>query len=74
MTFAKDIYAQVKANHARIDGCKGHTFKPIKHKLGQKHTCLNCGGIVEAPYLIAYIKGWVDAGKDANDVFPGWGV
>lgn len=72
MSYNKDIYNQVQENWNRIDSCRGHTFPSVKHKLGQKHTCTGCHGVVDAPYLMAYIKGWQDAGKDPNYVFPGW--
>jgi hypothetical protein len=67
------IWAEVKENHRKLNGCAKHKFLGGKiEKMGAKYTCLNCGGTQGLSDIGAYIKGYVAAGGDAQDVWPGW--
>lgn len=44
----KGILAEVRANHARLEGCALHDFQPIEPgKFGTKYSCPHCGGVVD---------------------------
>ena len=67
------IWEQVKANAARLDACPRHRFEPVGGvKLGEKLTCTTCGGTMGLVDIGNYIKGYVAAGKSADDVWPGF--
>lgn len=71
---AQAILAEIKANRARLDGCARHRFDlgPGPYKFGLKLTCLNCGGIIDAIQAYAYARGYEAAGKDPNEIIPGF--
>ncbi|WP_448043834.1 hypothetical protein [Bradyrhizobium liaoningense] len=72
LTSSDALWEQVKANSARIRGCKRHRFEAKPVKLGQKQTCLECGGQISLTDMGNYIAGFVAAGGDANAIWPGW--
>lgn len=47
---AMDIFAQVKANSAKLNACPRHDFSPIPplRQLRQRYRCEHCGGEVDA--------------------------
>ncbi|MBX9944917.1 MAG: phage Gp37/Gp68 family protein [Reyranella sp.] len=49
---------------------KFREFGPIR--LGQKHTCLDCGGEIDGVALLHYVEGYQAAGGDPHDVYPGF--
>jgi hypothetical protein len=70
-----DIAAEVRANHAALKACKQHRFiwpADFTRRLGQKLQCANCGGKMNATDAGHYIDGWTAAGRDPNEVLPGW--
>lgn len=68
----KAIWQQVKANHDRLRACKRHRFPAGAVRLGQKHTCLDCGGEIDGVALLNYIAGYEAAGGDSADIYPGF--
>lgn len=68
------LFAEVKANQARLDRCKRHLFElgPPPYRFGMKLTCQNCGGTIDAIKAFVYVQGYEAAGGDPNDVIPGF--
>lgn len=68
-----DVWQEVKANRAKLNGCKRHHFDggEIK-KLGAKYICRHCGGTEGLSSIGDYIKGYEAAGGNADDIWPGW--
>lgn len=55
-----EVWEEVKANHAKLDACKGpHTFEPIDStkKIGCRYRCALCGGEVDSINKSWYAKG-----------------
>ena len=68
-----DILVQVRANHAKLDGCKRHRFDGGKKvALGMKCVCLDCGGTMSLTDAGWYVKGYEAAGGEADDIWPGY--
>lgn len=72
MIDATAILAEVKTNHARLDGCKVHAFDPSEHVPGKRLTCLLCGGEMQLVRIGDYIKGYEAAGGSCDDIWPGY--
>jgi hypothetical protein len=58
----KEIFAEVQANHKRLDSCIGpHEFNPIEddnsNSLTKKYLCTRCEGIVDFIAFSWYTKG-----------------
>lgn len=58
----KNVLAEVKANIARLQGCKvPHDFKPTSGKpeatIGEKYECTKCKGRVDHVAYAWYVKG-----------------
>lgn len=69
------IYAKVDANRKRLDACPRHLFEPLPLdaiRVGGKIKCKNCGGELELLAVNQYIRGYEAAGKNGNDILPGW--
>ncbi len=62
---SRRIWEEVKANHAKLDGCAAHEFRPVpKYPNKPEHPlkdfqCLRCGGRIDA---IAH--GWYQRGLE----------
>jgi hypothetical protein len=77
---AAGLWAQVKANRDRLDGCKRHRFpaevpgieQGVGGMFGRKIECLNCKGMMDLVALNYYVRGFEAAGGDPNSVLPGW--
>lgn len=53
-----ELWAEVKANHARLDTCDGHDFEPRTGGLQQrKRRCRRCGGELDCVDAAWYEKG-----------------
>lgn len=63
------LMQMAKDNNAKLDGCVKHHFdvKP-PYKLGQKFTCFNCGGEMDALQAFRYCQGFEAAGGNPNEV------
>jgi hypothetical protein len=66
----KNIWKEVQANHAKLASCPRHRFEGGSVKIGQKVTCLNCGGMTGLVHVGDYIDGYRAAGGDVNDIWP----
>jgi hypothetical protein len=69
---AKRIWEEVKLNNRELEACTGHRFAGGMPKLGERHACLVCGGLVDNSQLFWYIQGAKHAGTDPNAIWPGW--
>lgn len=68
----KSALAEIKENSRKLDSCSVHKFSGERMPPGNKHTCLNCGGIMKGENVLYYIKGYEANGGDCNDIYPGW--
>jgi hypothetical protein len=69
------IMARVMENRDRLDGCPRHLFEPLPLetiRLGAKIKCKRCEGDMDLVALNFYIRGYEAAGRDGNDILPGW--
>lgn len=69
------LLEELKANQARLDNCPRHHFPTWPNDglvLAQKFDCSVCGGRIDALHAYAYTRGYVAAGGNGNDIFPGW--
>lgn len=71
---SKLLLEEIKANQARLDGCKQHHFPTFPERLAfrQKLDCSKCGGSIDALQAYAYTRGFAAAGGDPNEIIPGW--
>lgn len=68
----KDIWAEVKANQARLRSHVRHRFPGGPVVMGKRVTCVLCGGSLTSVDAYHYTDGYVAAGGDANDIWPGY--
>jgi hypothetical protein len=68
----KSLWEAVKENSAKKAACKRHRFEPHPVKLGEKQTCLDCGGTMSLTDMGNYIAGYEAAGQSADDIWPGY--
>lgn len=71
----KKMLADIRENHRRWRECPRHLYRAWdanKHRLGQKHTCLNCGSSKSLTDIGCYIEGYQAAGGNPNDIMPGY--
>jgi hypothetical protein len=56
---AKALLQEVRENHARLDSCARHEFKPEgpENKLGVKYQCIHCQGQTDAASRHWYERG-----------------
>lgn len=66
------IWEEVKENAAKLKACPRHRFPGGDVKLGQRVTCLECGGWMNLTRAGEYVNGYEAAGGDADNVWPGW--
>lgn len=68
------ILEQIRENQDRVRGCRVHVFPAIgnNYRLGQKLTCLNCGGVMDLREVGNYLRGFAAAGGNPQDVLPDW--
>jgi len=72
--------AAIQANVDKLNSCPRHEFNPaipgieqgVGAMFGQKIECKRCNGKADLLYVNAYIRGYEAAGKDGNDILPGW--
>lgn len=67
---AKTIWLEVKENLKRLDECPRHLFTATEAKLGQKLTCERCRGTMDLTGVGNYIRGFVAAGREAEEIWP----
>jgi hypothetical protein len=71
---SKALFAEVKANAAKLTACKQHhvDLGEPPYKFGMTCICTNCGGTMKAVDLFRYVQGFEAAGGNPNDVVPGY--
>ena len=66
----QQIWKDVKANHKKLDGCKGpHDFRPLPIEgktLIRDYLCSKCGGKLEAIHKLWYERGLEHGRKEAK--------
>lgn len=66
---------RIIANTAKLEACPVHRFDPedFKPELPRfKMTCTTCGGEMEPTDIRQYLLGFVAAGGDPEQVWPGF--
>lgn len=66
------VWAEVRANQAKLNACLRHTISPDPRKLGERVTCIHCGGMMSVTDMSMYVKGYEAAGGDCDDIWPGF--
>lgn len=69
---SRRLWEQVKANSARLESCPRHHFTYAKVVVGRPVACDNCGGTMHLTDAGMYVRGYIAAGGNPDDVFPGW--
>lgn len=65
------IWAEVRANRAKLNSCDRHRFDPpADRKLGDRLTCTRCFGEMSATDAVMYCRGYAAAGRDPHDIWP----
>lgn len=64
----------IKANQDKLDNCLQHHFPEwnVGLTIGVKFKCSKCQGMLDAVNAYNYTKGYIAAGKPAEDIMPGW--
>lgn len=65
----------IKANQAKLDGCKKHFFETTKeppYPFGMKYTCANCGVLLDSIKAFHYALGFEAAGGNPNEIIEGF--
>lgn len=68
---AANLLAAIKANREALDKCPKHAFDyPTERRLnfGEKLTCRNCGGKMDAVQAFVYCQGFEAAGGNPNEI------
>lgn len=68
------LLARIRANQDKLDACPKHLFDlgEPPYSIGQRHTCLNCGGVEKLTAIGDYVRGYIAAGGNPNDIVPNW--
>jgi hypothetical protein len=69
---SRKLWEEVKENHRRQEACPKHHFTYDKVQIGKPIECDNCGGTMQFTDAGMYVKGYMAAGGNADDVWPGW--
>jgi len=68
----QSLLAQIQSNRQTLEACKLHHFTETEVRIGQILACTNCGGTMRLTDIGNYIRGYVAAGKPAQDIWPSW--
>jgi hypothetical protein len=67
------LLANIRANRDRVEGCKRHRIIwPAIRRFGMKLDCAACGGKLSLSEVGAYVRGYMAAGGNPDDVAPWW--
>lgn len=69
---ADALLKDIRSNHARRDACPRHLFLSEMLTIGRPMRCEHCGSTMQITDAGFYVKGYVAAGGNPNDVWPGW--
>ena len=70
------LWEDIRKNSAKLADCKLHRFPPLSLSwtkgtpLPRKLTCESCGGSMDTSQAFNYIRGYIAAGKNAEDILP----
>ncbi|WLJ71090.1 hypothetical protein [Sphingomonas phage Kimi] len=69
----RELMEAAKANRDKLDNCPRHYFPELGQiQFGMKATCRKCGGAMDLVAVNYYVRGYEAAGKNGNDIVPGW--
>lgn len=70
----QSIWEEVKENHRRWRSCPRHRFSTPEGgvTIGTKLVCECCGATADLVKISTYIEGYVAAGGNPDDVWPGF--
>jgi hypothetical protein len=70
------LWDQAVTNNQKLNDCPKHYFTaelpPPLERFQARITCERCGGQMRLLDVNQYIRGYVAAGKNPNDIWPGW--
>ena len=69
MNSMHSIWEEVKENHRLLRTCRRHRFQG-EFRLGQRMTCLECGGTLTTTDIHMYAKGYAAAGGKPEEIWP----
>lgn len=70
---AKALATKVRDNLGRLKSCHCHLFLDFDQAgLGAKLRCEHCGGEMRISDVINYVRGYIAAGGNPEDVAQGW--
>lgn len=75
-----DKFERIRLNNDRLNACPRHRFTfevpgiegGVGAMFGRKMRCDVCGGEMDLVALNFYVRGYEAAGKNGNDILPGW--
>ncbi len=73
-------WAEAVANVEKLNACPRHHFEMTDEQVkagpaalfGGKLTCLKCNGRMDMLHVNQYVRGYMAAGGNANDIMPGY--
>lgn len=76
----KRLWAEAQANVDKLNECPRHHFEMTDEQVaagpaalfGAKLTCARCKGRMDMLGVNQYVRGFVAAGGNPNDILPGW--
>ncbi len=76
----KRLWADAQANVEKLNACPRHHFEMTDEQVkggpgalfGAKLTCLRCGGRMDMLGVNQYVRGFMAANGNPNDILPGW--
>lgn len=76
-TESKRLWDEITANNKKLNDCPRHFFTEmlasnLVERMRSKLNCQNCGGQISLLALNQYIRGFEAAGRDGNEIWPGW--
>lgn len=77
---SKRLWAAAQANVERLNGCPRHLFEMTDEQVnagpaalfGKKLECQRCNGRMDMIHVNQYVRGFIAAGGNPNDILPGW--
>lgn len=73
---ADRLWHQAVSNNNKLNACPRHLFTaelpPVNERFQFKMTCEKCGGYMRLTDINQYIRGYIAAGKNGNEIWPGW--
>lgn len=69
-----EMLNQIQANRVSLDNCPRHKFElgEPPYQIGEKVQCLRCGGFMSLTSVGEYVRGYVAASGDPDDIVKNW--